>query len=99
VHQLFIVTLLQLLLAVIQTVFFSVPRFSVCRKKNPQKLKCFLFSPKPQKLPVIWYPTFIYIHILYVKQVSILFQEKIHCDCFPEVDLLHNLKNTIQIEI
>jgi hypothetical protein len=38
VHQLFIATSLQMLLPVIQTYFFLVPRFSIRRNKNPQKL-------------------------------------------------------------
>jgi hypothetical protein len=38
VHQLFIATSLQFLLPVIQTICFSVQRFSIRRKKNPQKL-------------------------------------------------------------
>jgi type IV secretory pathway VirB3-like protein len=38
VHQLFIATSLQFLLPVIQTICFSVPRFSIRRKKNLQKL-------------------------------------------------------------
>jgi hypothetical protein len=60
VHQLFIATSLQLLLPVIQTLFFSVPRFSIRRKRNPQKLKV-IFSDHnrrsftTQKLPVIRY--------------------------------------------
>ena len=60
VHQLFIATSLQLLLPVIQTNFFSVPRFSIRRKRNPQKLKV-IFSDHnrrsftTQKLPVIRY--------------------------------------------
>ena len=37
-HQLFIATSLQLLLPVTQTKNFSVPRLSIRRNKNPQKL-------------------------------------------------------------
>jgi hypothetical protein len=53
VHQLFIVTLLQLLLAVIQTGFFVGPEIFNPQKKKSAKIKCLLFSPKPQKLSVI----------------------------------------------
>jgi hypothetical protein len=60
VHQLFIATSLQLLLPVIQTIFFSVPRFSIRRIKNPQKLNVIFLDQNrrnftPQKLPVIRY--------------------------------------------
>ena len=60
VHQLFIVRLLHLLLPVIETIFFSVPRFTIRRKKNPQKLNVFFLDQNrrhftPQKLPVIRY--------------------------------------------
>jgi hypothetical protein len=60
VHQLFIATSLQLLLPVIQTSFFSVPRFSIRRNKNPQKLNVIFLDQSlrnftPQKLPVIQY--------------------------------------------
>ena len=60
VHQLFIATSLQLLLPVIQTNFFSVPRFSIRRNKNPQKLNVIFLDQNrrnftPQKLPVIRY--------------------------------------------
>ena len=54
VHQLFIVTLricptsLQLLLPVIQTFFFGAKIFN-SQKKKSAKIKCLLFSPKPQK--------------------------------------------------
>ena len=44
-HQLFIVTSLQLLLPVIQANFFSVPRFAIRRKKYPHLV--FHFSRKP----------------------------------------------------
>jgi hypothetical protein len=60
VHQLFIATSLQLLLPVIQTIFFSVPRFSIRRNKNPQKLNVIFLDQNrrnftPQKIPVIQY--------------------------------------------
>ena len=65
-HQLFIVTSLQLLLPVIQTILFSVPRFSIRRNKNPQKLNVFFLDQNrrnftPQKLPVIRYIYFVKI--------------------------------------
>ena len=41
--------------------FFSVPRFSIRRRKKSAKIKCLLIRPKPQKLPVIrYYPDFQY---------------------------------------
>ena len=59
-HQLFIATSLKLLLPVIQTIFLSVPRFSIRRKKNLQKLIVIFLDQNhrnltPQKLPVIRY--------------------------------------------
>ena len=53
-HQLFIVTLLQLLIPVIQTIFFR------CRDFQSQKLNVFFLDQNrrnftPQKLPVIQY--------------------------------------------
>jgi hypothetical protein len=48
VHQLFVVTSLQLLLPVIQTFFFGTKIFNP-QKKISTKIKCLLFSPKPQK--------------------------------------------------
>ena len=61
----FIVTSLLLLLPVIQTIFFSVPRFTIRRKKNPQKLNVFFLDQNrrnftPQKLPVIRYTDHIH---------------------------------------
>ena len=59
-HQLLIATSLQLLLPVIQTIFFSVTRFLIRRKKNLQKLIVIFLDQNrrnltPQKLPVIQY--------------------------------------------
>ena len=49
-----------MLLPVIQTFFFSVPRFSIRRNKNPQKLNVIFLDQNrrnftPQKLPCIRY--------------------------------------------
>jgi hypothetical protein len=48
VYQLFIVTSLQLLLPVIQTIFFRCRDFQPSKKKSA-KFKYLLFSQKPQK--------------------------------------------------
>ena len=48
-HQLFIVTSLQLLLPVIQTIFFFGAEIFNPQKKKSAKIKCPLFRPKPQK--------------------------------------------------
>ena len=71
----FIATSLQLLLPVIQKYFFSVPRFSIRRKKNPQKLNvifldhnCRYFTL--QKLPVIRYSNLILLKLQYTPSVS-----------------------------
>ena len=89
-HQLFIATSLQLLLPVIQTNFFSVPRFSIRRNKNPQKLNVIFLDQNrrnftPQKLPVIRYiigTAFIRhdscFHMQNIYQYSIFFYWKKH---------------------
>ena len=47
-HQLFIVTSLQLLLPVIQTIFFFSAKIFNLQGKKSAKIKCLLFRPKPQ---------------------------------------------------
>ena len=54
VHQLLIATSLQLLLPVIPNKNFGAKIFNR-QKTNSTKIKCLLFRPKPQKLPVIQY--------------------------------------------
>jgi hypothetical protein len=49
VHQLFIVTSLQLLLPVKQAIFFIGAKIFNPQKKKSAKIKCLLFRPKPQK--------------------------------------------------
>jgi len=48
-HRLFIVASLQLLLPVIQTLFFFDAEIFNPKKKKSAKIKCLLFRPKPQK--------------------------------------------------
>ena len=48
-HQLFVTTSLQLLLPVIQTIFFFGVEIFNPQGKKSAKIKCHLFRPKPQK--------------------------------------------------
>ena len=65
-HQLIIATSLQLLLPVLQTIFFSVPRFSICRGKNPQKLNVIFLDQNRRNYRLygnyIWWDQFFIIY-------------------------------------
>ena len=65
-HQLFITASLQLLRPVIQTIFFFGVEIFNPQGKKSAKIKCHLFRPKPQKLPVIRYVIQICTNELYL---------------------------------
>jgi hypothetical protein len=64
VHQLFIATSLQLLIPVLQTIFFVGAEIFNPQKKRSAKIKCHLFRSKPQKFhtaEITGYTVYIYI--------------------------------------
>jgi hypothetical protein len=64
-HQFFIITSLHLLLPVIQTIFFSVPRFTIRRRKKSQKLNVFFLDQNRRnyRLYGIYLSSYIYIFV------------------------------------